>query len=265
MLKVQNLEKVFNEGTLDEHQVLKGVDLTVEDGEFVAILGNNGAGKSTLLNCISGTYFIDGGQVLLDDKDVTYLPEHKRARYIGRLFQDPLLGTAPHMSIEENLSLSYLRAKEKKSGLSFVSKKERQLFYEKLKAMGMGLEERMKTAVGQLSGGQRQALTLLMATIVTPRLLLLDEHTAALDPKAAERIMELTVQAVKDNHIACLMVTHNMRTALSVADRIIMMQDGRIVSDIVNTHSLSEEDLLKQFEEGSGKMIVDDRILLQNA
>ena len=265
MLSVRNLEKVFGEGTPDEHKVLRGVDLVVNDGEFVAILGNNGAGKSTLLNCISGTYFVDEGQILLDDKDVTYLPEHKRARYIGRLFQDPLSGTAPHMTIEENLSLSYLRAKEHKRALSFVSKKERQLFYEKLKAMDMGLEERMKTPVGLLSGGQRQALKLLMATIVTPRLLLLDEHTAALDPRAAERMMELTVDVIRRNNIACLMVTHNMRTALSVADRIIMMQDGRIVSDIKNTHGLTEEDLLKQFEEGSGKTIVDDRILLQNA
>ena len=265
MLSVRNLEKVFGEGTPDEHKVLKGVDLVVEDGEFVVILGNNGAGKSTLLNCISGTYFVDEGQILLDEKDVTYLPEHKRARYIGRLFQDPLSGTAPHMTIEENLSLSYLRASDKKIGLSFVSKKERQLFYERLKAMGMGLEERMKTPVGLLSGGQRQALTLLMATIVTPRLLLLDEHTAALDPKAAERMMELTVQVVRENHIACLMVTHNMRNALEVADRIIMMQDGRIVNDIRNTHDLREEDLLKLFEAKSGKTIVDDRILLQNA
>lgn len=265
MLKVRNLEKVFLEGTPDEHRVLKGVDLTVNDGEFVAILGSNGAGKSTLLNCISGAYFIDGGQILLDEQDVTYMQEHKRARYIGRLFQDPLSGTAPHMTIEENLSLSYLRAQEHKRALSFVSKKERLLFAKLLEEMGMGLEKRMKTPVRELSGGQRQALTLLMATIVTPRLLLLDEHTAALDPKAAERIMELTVDVVRKNHIACLMVTHNMRTALDVADRIVMMQDGRIVSDMQNSGNLSEEDLLAQFEKSAGEKIVDDRIRMHNA
>ena len=230
MLSVRNLEKVFGEGTPDEHKVLRGVDFVVNDGEFVAILGNNGAGKSTLLNCISGTYFVDEGQIMLDDKDVTYLPEHKRARYIGRLFQDPLSGTAPHMTIEENLALAYTR----KASRSFfaVNRKDHEYFRELLSELDMGLENRMKTKMGLLSGGQRQAASLLMSTIAQPKLLLLDEHTAALDPGAAEKVMAVTEKIVARDRITTLMITHDMDYALSVGDRTIMLDSGRIVLDL---------------------------------
>ena len=240
------------------------MNLHVETGEFICIIGSNGAGKSTILNTIAGSIIPDKGKILLDDIDITYVKEYQRASYIGRLFQDPLKGTAPNMTIEENLALACLSAKEKKSPFSWITNKERELFKEQLKMLDMGLEDRMHTLVGNLSGGQRQALTLLMATIVPPKLLLLDEHTAALDPKAAAKIMKLTQEIVQKHHITCLMVTHQMQQALEVGDRTIMMNDGHIVIDIKGEQraNMSVYDLMERFHENTGSDLVDDRILL---
>ena len=240
------------------------MNLHVETGEFICIIGSNGAGKSTILNTIAGSIIPDKGKIILDDTDITYVKEYQRASYIGRLFQDPLKGTAPNMTIEENLALACLSAKEKKSPFSWITNKERELFKEQLKMLDMGLEDRMHTLVGNLSGGQRQALTLLMATIVPPKLLLLDEHTAALDPKAAAKIMKLTQEIVQKHHITCLMVTHQMQQALEVGDRTIMMNDGHIVIDIKGEQraNMSVYDLMERFHENTGSDLVDDRILL---
>ena len=232
MLRLKNIRKVFNEGTVNEKVALDGVTLTVEDGEFATIVGSNGAGKSTLFNCIGGSFFADEGSIYLDDRNITYVPEHKRAVEIGRLFQDPMKGTAPHMTIEENLSLAYLRAGQKKSIFSRPSNADREMFRERLALLHMGLEDRMKQPVGLLSGGQRQALTLLMATLVPPKILLLDEHTAALDPATADKVLELTKKIVQENNLACLMITHNMHSALELGNRTLMMDSGRIVLDI---------------------------------
>ena len=264
MLDIQNLSITFNAGSIDEKNVLHDLNLHVETGEFISIIGSNGAGKSTILNTIAGSIIPDKGKVMLDDIDITYVKEYQRASYIGRLFQDPLKGTAPNMTIEENLALACLSAKEKKSPFSWITNKERELFKEQLKMLDMGLEDRMHTLVGNLSGGQRQALTLLMATIVPPRLLLLDEHTAALDPKAATKIMKLTQEIVQKHHITCLMVTHQMQQALEVGDRTIMMNDGHIVIDIKGEQraNMSVYDLMERFHENTGSDLVDDRILL---
>lgn len=264
MLDIQNLSITFNAGSIDEKNVLHDLNLHVETGEFISIIGSNGAGKSTILNTIAGSIIPDKGKILLDDTDITYVKEYQRASYIGRLFQDPLKGTAPNMTIEENLALACLSAKEKKSPFSWITNKERELFKEQLKMLDMGLEDRMHTLVGNLSGGQRQALTLLMATIVPPRLLLLDEHTAALDPKAATKIMKLTQEIVQKHHITCLMVTHQMQQALEVGDRTIMMNDGHIVIDIKGEQraNMSVYDLMERFHENTGSDLVDDRILL---
>ena len=264
MLDIQNLSVTFNAGSIDEKNVLHDLNLHVETGEFISIIGSNGAGKSTILNTIAGSIIPDKGKILLDDTDITYVKEYQRASYIGRLFQDPLKGTAPNMTIEENLALACLSAKEKKSPFSWITNKERELFKEQLKMLDMGLEDRMHTLVGNLSGGQRQALTLLMATIVPPRLLLLDEHTAALDPKAATKIMKLTQEIVQKHHITCLMVTHQMQQALEVGDRTIMMNDGHIVIDIKGEQraNMSVYDLMERFHENTGSDLVDDRILL---
>ena len=264
MLDIQNLSVTFNAGSIDEKNVLHDLNLHVETGEFICIIGSNGAGKSTILNTIAGSIIPDKGKILLDDTDITYVKEYQRASYIGRLFQDPLKGTAPNMTIEENLALACLSAKEKKSPFSWITNKERELFKEQLKMLDMGLEDRMHTLVGNLSGGQRQALTLLMATIVPPRLLLLDEHTAALDPKAATKIMKLTQEIVQKHHITCLMVTHQMQQALEVGDRTIMMNDGHIVIDIKGEQraNMSVYDLMERFHENTGSDLVDDRILL---
>ena len=264
MLDIQNLSVTFNSGSIDEKNVLHDLNLHVETGEFICIIGSNGAGKSTILNTIAGSIIPDKGKILLDDIDITYVKEYQRASYIGRLFQDPLKGTAPNMTIEENLALACLSAKEKKSPFSWITSKERELFKEQLKMLDMGLEDRMHTLVGNLSGGQRQALTLLMATIVPPKLLLLDEHTAALDPKAAAKIMKLTQEIVQKHHITCLMVTHQMQQALEVGDRTIMMNDGHIVIDIKGEQraNMSVYDLMERFHENTGSDLVDDRILL---
>ena len=227
MLKLENVSITFNKGTVNEKKALDNVSLTVEDGDFITVIGSNGAGKSTLMNAVSGTYEIDKGKIFLDDKNITRLKEYQRARFIGRLFQDPLRGTAPNMTIEENLGLAYSRGKRRSLNIG-IKRKDLNLFREKLSELGLGLEDRMKTPVGLLSGGQRQALTLLMATIVTPKLLLLDEHTAALDPKTAAKVMEITEKIVKENNITTLMITHNVSNALAYGNRTIVLSQGRL-------------------------------------
>ena len=237
----------------------------MEDGDFATIIGSNGAGKSTMFNAICGTFFVDEGGVILDGEDITYVKEHHRSKYIGHLFQDPMKGTAPNMSIEENLALAYLRAsKERGKFFSRITKKEKEMFRERLALLNMGLEDRMKNPVGLLSGGQRQALTLLMATLVTPKILLLDEHTAALDPATAEKVLNLTKRIVKEHNITCLMITHNMQSALDLGNRTIMMDSGNIVLDIKGEEreNMTVEDMLEQFKEGVGKNLDNDRILL---
>ena len=261
MLKLENIHLTFNPGTVNEKKALEGLNLQLEKGDFVTILGSNGAGKSTLFNTIAGTYRPDQGKVFLDGKDITSLPDYKRSKDIGRLFQDPLKGTAPNMTIEENLALAYLRANHATSPFSMISKKDRAEFREKLSMLGLGLEDRMNQPVGLLSGGQRQALTLLMATLVTPKILLLDEHTAALDPGTAEVVLELTKRIVAENNITCLMITHNLASSLELGNRTFMMQNGRIVLDIKNEQrqGLTPDDLLKLFR---SQGLDNDRIML---
>ena len=264
MLKIQNISKTFNPGTVNAKAALSDLSLHLDPGDFVTIIGSNGAGKSTLFNAIAGSFYVDDGSIALDGKDITFLPEHKRSRSIGRLFQDPLRGTAPSMTIEENLALAYLRTTEGASPFSRISKKDKAEFQEKLSLLNMGLEDRMKQPVGLLSGGQRQALTLLMATMVTPKLLLLDEHTAALDPGTAEKVLNLTRDIVARDHITCLMITHNMKQALELGNRTLMMADGNIVLDVggeERTH-MSVDDLLRRFKAGTGHELDNDRILL---
>ena len=262
MLKINDLSKTFGQGTVNEHRALKKICLDVKQGEFISIIGSNGSGKSTLFNCIAGSLLPEEGKILLDGKDVTYTEEHLRAGKIGRLFQDPLKGTAPNMSVIENLALAYLRS-GKNRPFATVSKKDREFFLEKLQDLQMGLEEDPDKPVGLLSGGQRQALTLLMATIVPPKLLLLDEHTAALDPRSADTVMKLTEKTVKEKGITCLMITHNLSQALKAGDRILMMREGQIISDLSGKEKqgLTEEDLLNRFRQDSGQGIDSDRIL----
>ena len=261
MLKLENIHLTFNPGTVNEKKALEGLNLELERGDFVTILGSNGAGKSTLFNTIAGTYRPDTGKVFLDGKDITSLPDYKRSKDIGRLFQDPLKGTAPNMTIEENLALAYLRANHATSPFSMISKKDRAEFREKLSMLGLGLEDRMNQPVGLLSGGQRQALTLLMATLVTPKILLLDEHTAALDPGTAEVVLELTKKIVAEHNITCLMITHNLASSLELGNRTIMMQNGRIALDLKNEQrqGLTPDDLLKLFR---SQGLDNDRIML---
>ena len=261
MLKLDNISLTFNPGTVNEKKALTNLSLHLPEGDFVTILGSNGAGKSTLFNTIAGTYIPDSGKVYLDGKDITQLPDYKRSKEIGRLFQDPLKGTAPNMTIEENLALAYLRANHTKSPFSMVSKADRAEFRERLAMLNLGLEDRMNTSVGLLSGGQRQALTLLMATLVTPKILLLDEHTAALDPGTAEIVLELTKKIVAENNITCLMITHNLASSLAIGNRTIMMADGRIVLDIGGEErkGLTVDDLLQRFRTQG---LDNDRILL---
>lgn len=265
MLELRNIHKTFNAGTVNEKKALSGLSLKLETGDFVTIVGSNGAGKSTMFNAVAGSFYVDEGAIILDGKNITYLPEHKRSRNIGRLFQDPLRGTAPHMTIEENLALAFLRT-SKGNPFSRISKKDKEFFQEKLKLLDMGLEERMKQPVGLLSGGQRQALTLLMATMIPPKLLLLDEHTAALDPATAEKVLNLTRTIVAREKITCLMVTHNMKQALDLGNRTLMMADGRIVLDIAGDErkGLTVDDLLVRFKAGAGQELDNDRILLSD-
>ena len=263
MLELIGLYKTFNPGTVNEKRAINGLNLTLEDGDFVTIIGGNGAGKSTTLNLIAGAIPADQGTIRLDGVDLTRLPEHKRAKYLGRVFQDPMMGTAATMGIEENLALASRRGKSR--GLRRgITNQERELFREKLAALDLGLENRMTSRVGLLSGGQRQALTLLMATLVTPKLLLLDEHTAALDPATAEKVLELTKSIVAEKKITCLMVTHNMHQALELGNRTLMMDAGRIVFDVKGEArgKMTVDDLLEKFRENAGKALDNDRILL---
>lgn len=265
MLKIQNISKTFNPGTVNEKRALNQVSLELAAGDFATIVGSNGAGKSTLFNAITGAFYVDEGQILLDGEDITYQKEHIRSKVIGHLFQDPLKGTAPHMTIEENMALAYLRASTASHAFfSRITGKEKQKFREQLSLLNMGLEDRMKQPVGLLSGGQRQALTLLMATMVTPKILLLDEHTAALDPATAEKVLELTKSIIAERQITCLMVTHNMHQALELGNRTLMMDAGSIVFDVQGEErsKLTIDDLLKQFQICAGKQLDNDRILL---
>lgn len=260
MLTLSHISKTFNPGTVNAKTALNDLSFHADKGDFVTIIGANGAGKSTLFNAISGSFMTDSGRILLDGKDITMMPEFKRARQIGRLFQDPMRGSAPGMSIEENLSLAAGHG----GWLSSISKKDKEIFREKLSLLEMGLEDRMKQPVGLLSGGQRQALTLMMATFNPPKLLLLDEHTAALDPGTAEKVLSLTKQIVEENSLTCLMITHNMQSALDLGNRTIMMNSGNIVYDVSgdDRKNLTVNDLLLKFKESVGKELDNDRMLL---
>ncbi len=263
MLEVKNISKTFNPGTVNEKVALNGVSLKLEDGDFVTVIGGNGAGKSTLLNAVAGVWPVDEGQILIDGSDVTKLPEHKRASYLGRVFQDPMNGTAGTMGIDENLALA-MRRGQKRTLKVGITKPERESYKELLSTLGLGLEDRLTAKVGLLSGGQRQALTLLMATLKKPKLLLLDEHTAALDPKTAAKVLETTDMIVNRDHLTTLMITHNMRDAINHGNRLIMMMDGKIILDIKGEEKekLTVEDLLRQFEKVSGEEFASDKALL---
>ena len=263
MLDLHSIYKTFNAGTVNEKTALNGLNLHLNEGDFVTVIGGNGAGKSTMLNAVAGTWFVDEGKITIDDIDVTKLPEHKRAKYLGRVFQDPMTGTAATMQIEENMALAARRGMTRslKAG---ITAKEREFYRGQLKILGLGLEDRLTSKVGLLSGGQRQALTLLMATMNPPKLLLLDEHTAALDPGTAEKVLNLTKRIVEEHQLTCLMITHNMQSALDLGNRILMMDSGDIVLDIHEEEKkgLTVEGLLEKFKTGAGKMLDNDRILL---
>ena len=263
MLEIKNVSKTFNPGTINEKRALTDLSLSLHDGDFVTVIGGNGAGKSTLLNAVAGVWPVDSGSILIDGEDVTGMPEYKRAKYIGRVFQDPMMGTAPNMQIEENLALAYRRGK--KRGLKWgVTAAEREIYREKLATLGLGLEDRLTAKVGLLSGGQRQALTLLMASLQTPKLLLLDEHTAALDPGTAKKVLELSDKIISDNKLTALMITHNMTDAIRHGNRLIMMDRGRIVLDISGEEKshLTKADLLERFAEKAGVQEETDSVLL---
>lgn len=263
MLELKNVCKTFHPHTPSEKRALKNLNLTLEEGDFVTVIGGNGAGKSTMLNAIAGVWPIDSGSVLIGGEDVTRLPEHKRAVYLGRVFQDPMTGTAADMELEENLALA-LRRGQRRGLVWGIRAKEREEYRELLKMLDLGLETRLKAKVGLLSGGQRQALTLLMATLKKPRLLLLDEHTAALDPKTAAKVLELSDKIVRENNLTALMVTHNMKDAIVHGNRLIMMCDGRVILDIKGEEKakLTVEDLLQKFSVASDSEFVNDRALL---
>lgn len=265
MLKITNVHKTFNPGTVNEKKALNGVDLVLNEGDFVTVIGGNGAGKSTLLNMVAGVYPVDCGTILIDDTDVTKLPEHKRAKYIGRVFQDPMNGTAADMQILENLALAARRGKSR--GLRpGVTHKEKEQYIELLKSLDLGLETRLTSRVGLLSGGQRQAVTLLMATLKKPKLLLLDEHTAALDPKTAKKVLDLTEKIVERDNLTTIMITHNMKDAIAIGNRLIMMNDGKIIYDVSGEEkkSLTTADLLAKFKTTSGEELDNDRMLLSS-
>lgn len=263
MLNIVNVRKTFNKGTINEKKALRGVNLHLDEGDFVTIIGGNGAGKSTTLNMIAGVYPIDSGKIEIDGINISREPEYKRAKYIGRVFQDPMLGTAADMEIQENLALALRRGQ--KRGLSWgIKSEEKEIYHEQLKRLGLGLEDRMSSKVGLLSGGQRQALTLLMATLKKPKLLLLDEHTAALDPKTAAKVLELTNEMVTGEHLTALMVTHNMKDAIAIGNRLIMMNDGKIIYDVAGDEkkNLTVDDLLVKFSEAAGEELSNDRMML---
>lgn len=263
MLEIKNVHKTFNKGTINEKKALNGVELHLNPGDFVTIIGGNGAGKSTSLNMIAGVYPIDQGTIILDGKDISDWPEYKRASLIGRVFQDPMMGTAANMSIEENLAMAHRRGKSRGLGWG-VNKKERVLFKERLKMLDLGLEDRTTTKVGLLSGGQRQAITLLMATLQKPSILLLDEHTAALDPKTAKKVLDLTEKIITRDNLTAMMVTHNMKDAIHIGNRLIMMHEGRIIYDVAGEEKkqLTVDDLLHKFELVSGEEFANDRMML---
>ena len=263
MLDLTDIRKTFNAKTVNEKVALNGVNLHLEDGDFVTVIGGNGAGKSTILNAIAGVWPVDEGRIIIDGTDVTNLSEHRRANLLGRVFQDPMTGTAATMQIEENLALAARRGQKRTLRIG-ITKAEREGYREKLKTLGLGLEDRMTTKVGLLSGGQRQALTLLMATLKKPKLLLLDEHTAALDPRTASKVLQLSRQIVEENHLMTMMVTHNMKDAIAYGNRLIMMHEGRVILDIKGEQKkhLTVEMLLEQFAKASGDEFVNDRALL---
>lgn len=263
MLKIKNLQKTFNAGTVNEKIALDGLDLHIREGDFVTVIGSNGAGKSTLLNAIAGVWKPDYGTIEIDGVDVTDMPEHKRAQFLGRVFQDPMKGTAPDMEIAENLHIASKRGIRRRF-VRGVKRTDRKEFKEMLKTLDLGLEDRLSTKVGLLSGGQRQAVTLLMASMNRPKLLLLDEHTAALDPKTAAKVLEITDRIVTENKLTTLMITHNMRDAIEHGNRLIMMKDGQIIVDVEGEEKkkLTVEDLLKLFVKASGSEFLDDRAIL---
>ena len=265
MLIMKNVSKTFNPGTVNEKCALKNLNLELKDGDFATIIGSNGAGKSTLFNAITGAFFIDRGLIVLDGEDITYQKEHVRSKVIGHLFQDPLKGTAPHMTIEENMALAYLRTTTSKNAyFSRIKAADKKKFREQLALLDMGLEDRMKQPVGLLSGGQRQALTLLMATMNKPKLLLLDEHTAALDPKTALKVLTLSAKIVEENHLTTMMITHNMKDAIKYGNRLIMMHEGHIIYDVAGEEKqkLHVSDLLAKFQIASGGEFANDRMIL---
>ena len=263
MLQIKNIFKTFNPGTVNEKVALKGLDLHLKEGDFVTVIGGNGAGKSTMLNCVAGVYTVEGGQILIDGQDVTRLPEYKRAKFIGRVFQDPMMGTAATMQIEENMALADRRGLPRTLRIG-ITNADREFYREQLKILDLGLEDRMTSKVGLLSGGQRQALTLLMATLQRPKLLLLDEHTAALDPKTAAKVLEATEKIVRKDNLTTLMITHNMRDAIAYGNRLIMMYNGHIVVDVSDEEkkNLTVEQLLNLFSQASGSDEVDDKLVL---
>lgn len=263
MLEIKNVVKVFNPGTVNEKVALNGLNLTLKEGDFVTVIGGNGAGKSTMLNMVAGVYPVDQGNIIIDGVDVTRLPEYRRAKYLGRVFQDPMTGTAATMQIDENLALAARRGRFRglKTGISSA---ERESYKELLKTLDLGLEERLTSKVGLLSGGQRQALTLLMATLKKPKLLLLDEHTAALDPKTAKKVLDITEEIVAKNHLTTIMITHNMADALRVGNRLVMMNNGKIILDVSaeEKKKLTTADLLEKFKISAGEELSNDRMLL---
>ena len=263
MLDIKNVEKTFNPGTINEKKALNGINLHLNEGDFVTVIGGNGAGKSTMLNMVAGVYPVDCGNIVIDGVDVTRLPEYKRAKYLGRVFQDPMTGTAADMQIEENLALAARRGKTRLLRVG-ITAKERKEYKELLKILDLGLEERLTAKVGLLSGGQRQALTLLMATLKKPKVLLLDEHTAALDPKTAKKVLDITEEIVSKNNLTTIMITHNMADAIRVGNRLIMMNNGKIIFDVSGEEKkkLTVADLLEKFKVSAGEELNNDRILL---
>ena len=263
MLEIKDVHKTFNAGTINEKVALNGLNLTLNDGDYVTIIGGNGAGKSTMLNMITGVFPVDSGSILIDGEDITNLPEHKRAKYFGRVFQDPMTGTAADMQIEENMALAARRGKRRTLGFG-IKKAEREEYKELLATLNLGLENRLTSKVGLLSGGQRQAITLLMATLQHPKLLLLDEHTAALDPKTAAKVLDISDKIIMENHLTALMVTHNMKDAIVHGNRLIMMHEGRVIYDVSGEakKNLKVSDLLAKFEEVSGNEFANDRMML---